>query len=153
MRTNRSFFVYVIVHCSNRRHLILCCHLQDAEARSGDGAERQPSPQLVLYVSSAAPPHTTEGSSAVIRHTQCNLLFAPRSCGFASLGNSGVVFPDVCMMELAMHLKKSPNVVSRDSTDDAQQIKTKSCNVKVKYCNPFVLQECTTTFLGTYTAS
>lgn len=57
MRTNRSFFVYVIVHCSNGRHVILCCHLQEAEFRSGDGAERQPSPQLVLYVSSAAPPH------------------------------------------------------------------------------------------------
>lgn len=87
-------------------------------------------------------PHhlTTEGSSAVIGRAQCNLLFAPRSCGFALPGNSGVVFPDVWIMELAAYLKKSPNVVSFDGTDDAQEIKIKSCNVKLKYCKPFVLQ-------------
>lgn len=39
MRTNMS--IDVIVHCSNRRHPVLCCHLQDAEAQSCDEAERQ----------------------------------------------------------------------------------------------------------------
>lgn len=48
MRMNMS--IHFIVHCSKRRHPTLCCHLQDAEARSRDDAELFTSPWFVCII-------------------------------------------------------------------------------------------------------
>lgn len=53
-----------VVCCSDRRHSVLCCHLQGAEAQSRD----EPLPQIIL--SALFPPHDT---STVINSKQYRL--------------------------------------------------------------------------------
>lgn len=127
--TNMS--IYVIVRCSNRRHPILCCHLQGAGAQSCDQAERQPLLQLVLFVSSSAfPPHNKGQQYSDQQYT---VLFLVRGHGvYSTTGKQWVLVGVLRSLNIG---KVKIWSVSFYSSDDAQWIKAQSCNVQSNYCN------------------